>query len=263
MKFSTFLIATLFLFSCKKDVFDENPEQLKEFSITSEIKGKTYDIWVYVPDDYLTSSKYYPTIYVLDAESNQEFVASTCKTVSEELKTDNVIVVGISHGDSRNVDYTPTVTGMGKGGSESFLGFIDKELMPRIQTEFRADAHRSKQVILGHSFGGLFGAYAFTKHNEVFGNYLLLSPSLFYDQSVVLKYEQETREVIKDDQQLVFIGLGSTEKALLPANELLYQRLGNFYPLAKKDFHLVPGKGHLDSKDTNIKEAIRFYFKNR
>ena len=229
----------------------------------SVVKGKTYDIWIYLPDNYSTSALSYPTIYVLDADADQEFVASTCKKVSDEVNTQNVIVVGIHYGDNRNVDYTPTTTSMGRGEAETFLNFINKELIPRIQRDFRADTLRSKRIIIGHSFGGLFGAYAFTKHNDVFGNYLLLSPSLFYDNTITLKYEQELRNVIKDKPQLVFIGAGSTEEALLPANDLFYQRLLNFYPFTKTEFHLVAGKGHLSSKNENIQEAIKFYFKNR
>jgi len=122
---------------------------------------------------------------------------------------------------------------------------------------------RKNRVIIGHSFGGLMGAYAFTKHNEVFGNYLLLSSSLFYDNSVILQYEQQSRPANNQHQQLVFIGAGSTESALLPANDLLYQRLVNFYPNTKSIFSLIPGKGHNTSKNTDIENAISFYFKNK
>jgi hypothetical protein len=41
--------------------------------------------------------------------------------------------------------------------------------------------------------------------------------------------EQEVRTSIKDNRQLVFIGAGSTEKGLLPANDLFYHRLTNHY----------------------------------
>ncbi len=183
--------------------------------------------------------------------------------MSSSLNTQNAIVVGINYGDDRDIDYTPTETNYGKGGSEAFLNFIKKELIPRIQRDYRADTLRKNRTILGHSFGGLFGAYAFAKHNDVFGNYLLLSPSLFYDNSVVLQYEQLSRPLIKDHHQLVFIGAGSTENALLPANDLLYRRLVNYYPNTKSIFNIIPGRGHVSSKNIDIENAIAFYFKNR
>lgn len=257
------LFVILSLLSCKKENTELNTNLIKQFTIASVEKGKTYSIWVKLPENYNESTESFPTMYVLDAKENQEFVAKTCKEVSTKSGSKNVIVVGIHYGDDRNIDYTPTISGMGKGGSLEFLNFIKKELIPRIQNDFRADTRRNTRIIIGHSFGGLFGAFALVKHNEVFGNYLLLSSSLFYDQSIILQYEQESRPAIKQNSQLVFIGAGSTEKALLPANELLYQRLVEYYPLARSKFQLVPGKGHLASRNMDIENAINFYFNNR
>ena len=263
MKQTIFLLLLLSLFSCEKNEFTGNDALIKKISITSVEKDKTYEISIFLPDGYTSSEEYYPTLYVLDAEQDQEFVADYCRKTSKMFNIQNVIVVGIGYGDSRNMDYTPTATSYGQGGSEAFMNFIKRELIPRIQQDFRADPLRKNRVIIGHSFGGLFGAYAFTKHNEVFGNYLLLSSSLFYDNSVILQYEQQLRPANNQHQQLVFIGAGSAESALLPANDLLYQRLVNFYPNTKSIFSLVPGKGHNTSKNTDIENAISFYFKNR
>ncbi len=263
MKHLIFLLLLATLFSCEKESFTESPDLKTTFSISSIEKNKTYEIRIFLPENYKSSEEYYPTLYVLDADQNQELVANQCKKVSAMLNTQNVIVVGISYGDSRNTDYTPTKTDYGNGGSEAFLSFIKKELIPRIEKDFRADTLRKNRAIIGHSFGGLFGAFAFTRHNEVFGNYLLLSPSLFYDNSVILQYEQQSRDAIKETSQLVFIGAGSTETALLPANDLLYQRLTKYYPNTRAIFNLVDGKGHMTSKDSNIETAISFYFKNR
>lgn len=227
--------------------------------------GCDYDITVQLPENYSLSGKPYPTMYVLDAEQDDCFVAVNCNKISKELNTQNVIVIGIRYHNSneRDIDYTPTVTTYGKGGSFAFIKFIKEELIPKIQKEYNADTHRSKRVIIGHSFGGLFGAYAFTKHNEIFGNYLLLSPSLFYDNTVVLKYEQEERETIKLKSQLVFIGLGSSENGLLPANNLFYERLQKFYPQTQSVFVLVNGLGHMTSKNIGIVKALRYYFEHR
>lgn len=260
-----FLIFSAFILlsACNKEEIVSNPELTKQLSIPTVDKRSSYTIWIRLPDDYHATTKTYPTMYVLDADENQSFVAKTCKRVSDQLNMQNVIVVGINYGRKRDLDYTPTVTDYGKGGSQEFMQFIKNSLIPRIQAEYRADTLRAKRIIIGHSFGGLFGAYAFTKHNKEFGNYLLLSPSLFYDNSVILNYEQAARPTSDKNTQLVFIGLGGTEGSLLPANELFYKRLLKFYPLAKSTFQLVPGRGHLSSKEINIENAINFYFKNR
>lgn len=263
MKIALILFPIFLFFSCKKETI--NPGLVKQFTISSSETGNAYDISVQLPDDYSTSAKSYATMYVLDAKQDDAFVGVKCDKISKALSTQNVIVVGIRYqnNDDRDIDYTPTETSYGKGGSHAFLQFIKTELIPRIQSDYHVDTFRSTRTIIGHSFGGLLGAYVFTKHNEVFGNYLLLSPSLFYDNSIILKYEQEKRENIKAKSQLVFIAAGSTEKDLLPANDLLFQRLGKFYPSTKTSFELASGLGHLSSKNTNIEKAIIFYFKNR
>ena len=261
---SVYILLFFFLLSsCDKETID--PTLIKQFSISSMQTGRTYDITVQLPEDYSISSKPYPTMYVLDAKQDDNFIGLKCKKISAEYNTQNVIVIGIRYNqsDDRAIDYTPTETSYGKGGGLLFMNFIKRELIPAVQAAYNVDTLRANRIIIGHSFGGLLGAYAFTKHNEVFGNYLLLSPSLFYDESVILKYEQQGRESIKSKKQLVFIGAGSTENGLLPANNLLYERLKSFYPFTKTTFELVPGLGHTSSKNIDIENALNFYFKNR
>ncbi|WP_026461277.1 alpha/beta hydrolase [Adhaeribacter aquaticus] len=260
-----FLFITLIVgfFGCKKEVV--NPDFIKSFNLSSKETGIDYTISIKLPEDYHTSSEIYHTMYVLDAEQVEEYVSKVCEKTSKELNTQNVIVIGIKYqkGNYRDTDYTPTPTDHGKGGSTKFLNFIQKELIPRIESEFRAAPARNKRTILGHSFGGLFGAFALTKHNDLFGNYLLLSPSLFYDNSIVLQYEKEARPIIKRNSQLVVISLGGTEKGLIPGNDYLHQHLKSFYTNTTSYFHLVPGKGHIASRNPSIEKAIKFYFKNR
>lgn len=233
------------------------------FSIESVSKGKTYPIWVYLPEDYNSNRENYPTIYVLDAEENQEFIAAKCRSISAQMNVKNAIIVGIGYGDNRENDYTPTHTDMDDGESLQFLNFIKYELIPQIEYRYRADSNRNSRAIIGHSFGGLCGTYAFTNHNEVFGNYLLLSPSLFYDNEIVLQYEQASRNLIKDSQQLVFIGFGGTEGPMIVESDYLNRIINKYYIQTRLEFNIVDGRGHVTSKNTNIEKALTFYFQNR
>lgn len=263
MKNSILLFSFFLLNSCRTETVD--PERMKQFTISSTHTGRVYTITIQLPEDYSIVSTPYSAMYVLDAKQDDEFVGMKCNQISKELKVKNVVVVGIRyHGaNDRNIDYTPTVTTYGQGAGSEFLFFIKNELIPAVQEAYNIDTVRTSRTIIGHSFGGLFGAYAFTKHNEIFGNYLLLSPSLFYDNSVILKYEQEKRDILKSKSQLVYFGAGSTENGLLLANNLLYERLKNNYLTTKLMFELVPGRGHVSSKNIGIENAIKFYFKNR
>lgn len=266
-------ITFLLILSCQEETLPALDGNLtSEFFIDSKEKNKTYRIWVQLPEGYNSSTQNYATIYVLDPDdesvgdnTNFFYIAKKSKELSQKANKENVILVGIRHGDFREVDYTPTkfsASGFsGEGGGEAFMNFVKKELIPKVENDFRASPNREQRGIIGHSLGGLSGAYAFAKHNEAFGSYLLLSPSLIYDNEIILQYEQSTRPTIKNNSQMVFIGVGGTEANMVPPIDLLYNRIKQNYPKATIELFINPGKGHNSSKDENIKKALEFYFK--
>jgi uncharacterized protein len=261
-KLYPFLII-LVIVSCKKEAFD--PELTREFSIQSTSNGANYPIKVALPQNFSPETQKYAAIYVLDGEENFDFVAENCKKISSNYSTSNILVISIGYGNDRTVDYTPTKTGEGDGGAEEFMLFIKDELIPRMESDYGADPSRNSRTILGHSFGGLCAAYAFTNHNDVFGNYILLSPSIWYDNEIMLRLEQDNRNINKENPQLVFLGLGELENEgrMLAPFQAFYQRLRNNYPDMLITSHLEPHVDHLGSKNPNIINGLNFYFQNR
>jgi len=260
MKKLIFILLVLLLASCKKEVF--NPDLTKEFSIQSTSNGAQYNIKVALPQNYSPQTQKYGAIYVLDGEENFNFVSEKCSSISSDFAASNVLVVGIGYGNDRAIDYTPVEGG---GGAEKFLLFIKNELIPKIENEYGADTLRIKRTILGHSFGGLCGAYAFTNFNNVFGNYILLSPSLWYADEIVFKFEQEHRNINKNNHQLVFMGMGELENSgqMLAPFLAFFQLLHNNYPDIKITSHLEPHLNHRGSENPDIIEGLKFYFQNR
>jgi predicted alpha/beta superfamily hydrolase len=265
LKSTSFLllaIISLQITSCKKEKFDV--ELTKEFEIHSNATQANYAIRVGLPSNYRADVKY-PTIYVLDGETDFAYVANQCKEISENKGVQNVIVVGIGYGNDRNLDYTPTEANEGSGGAEQFMGFIKNELIPKMEQDYSSDTSRAGRVILGHSFGGLLGAYALTRFNNVFGNYLILSPSLWYDNEVLLRYEQDSRPANAAQRQLVFMGIGKLENSgrMQVPFEAFYQKLNSNYQNIKLTKNVEKDLDHMGSKAPNIKEGLCFYFNNR
>jgi len=259
-----FLILLVLVFaSCKKE--DLSPDRTREFSIHSITNGATYNIQVGLPENYSPQTQKYGAIYVLDGEEIFDHVAQNCNTISGDRSTSNTLVVGIGYGNDRAFDYTPSVAAEGGGGAENFLLFIKNELIPRMESEFGADTLRRSRTILGHSFGGLCAAYAFTNHNAVFENYIVLSPSLWYDDEIVLGLEQDHRDTNRADDQLVFLGMGELENSgrMLAPFQAFHERLRDHYPSMAIKRHLEPRLGHRGSEKPNIIEGLRFYFENR
>lgn len=253
----------LFLASCQEEVAE--PNFVTNFSITSAVNGATYEIKVAQPGEDISASGPCAVIYVLDGEDNFNLVAAECQKLSARYGTANVLVVSIGYGRSRDLDYTPTRTSASMGGAPEFLRFIREELVPRMEMQFQADTSRAGRVILGHSFGGLFGAYAFVADNSLFGNYLLLSPSLWFDDEVTLRMEVASRSALKDRQQLVFMGLGKMENLgkMQAPFEAFYQALKNNYSNLRMTRNLEEDLGHMGSKNPNIRKGLDFYFQNR
>jgi len=262
-RISFVLVILLFLLSCEKESFDSG--ETNEFSLQSTSNGAAYDIKVGLPDQYATDGEKYATIYVLDGKDIFGFVANQCKQISDSYNVKNAIVVSIGYGKNRSMDYTPTKVSSVTGGAPQFLNFIETQVIPAIQQKFHADTNRRSRVILGHSYGGLFGTYAFTMNNKVFGNYILLSPSLWFDNMVSMQFEKDTRVKNKAINQLVFMGIGEKEEEdrMLAPFEEFYQTLLENYAAIKLTKNLENNEGHMGSRSQNIVKGLHYYFQNR
>ncbi|MBS0028016.1 alpha/beta hydrolase [Chitinophaga sp. 22321] len=250
---------TLFFSACKKETIEKS--RLREFNLTSTVNGGNYDIKVALPENYAASGEYH-TLYVLDAKLDFDLVALECERQARDRHREGVLVVGIGWGHDRLDDYTPTPSKIGSGGADKFIRFIETELIPRIESEFHAVPARAARGILGHSAGGLFVGHSFTNHNGVFASYLCLSPSFWYDDAIVLRNEKVNREQNRTGRGNFFLGLGEMEEKMRPPFVGFRSALQTYYPNYAVQDYITPGKGHLDSKETNIKRAVTFFFDN-
>lgn len=261
---ATALISLFLLNSCAKDeIF--NTGVTKEFTMQAAAYGANYDIKVGLPPNYNPAGEKYATVYVLDGKEIFGFVANRCKEISDQFGLKNVIVVSIGYGRNRSIDYTPTTVSSVTGGAPQFLNFIETQLIPKMEHDFNVDTSRAGRVILGHSYGGLFAGYAFAVHNHVFGNYIMLSPSFWFDNKVALQMEKDNRNAIKGKKQLVFMGIGSAEEKdrMIAPFDTYYQVLRDNYTDIKLELNLENNTGHMDSRSPNISKGLQFYFKNR
>jgi predicted alpha/beta superfamily hydrolase len=256
------VLALLLLASCTESAF--NPALTRTFTVQASSTGATYPIQVALPEAYSANEKY-ASIYVLDGEENFDLVAKKCQELSRKYATQNVVVVGIGYGRDRSIDYTPTRAGSRTGGAAEFLQFLKTDLIPRMQHDFPLDTARTKRAILGHSYGGLFGACVMAVDNTLFGNYILLSPSIWFDNEVSLQLELSYRSINRNRPQLVFLGIGAAENSgrMQAPFEAFYQVLRENYMQTKLVKNLEKNMDHVGSKNPNIVKGLEFYFQNR
>lgn len=262
---ATGVMMLLFLLSsCTKDEAFKTGVT-KEFTLQSTANGASYDIKVGLPANYNPSGEKYATIYVLDGKEIFGYVANRCQEISDQYALKNVLVVSIGYGRDRSIDYTPTKMSSVTGGAPQFLNFIETQLIPKMEQDYQADTTRDGRVIIGHSYGGLFGAYALSVNNKVFGNYIILSPSLWFDNYVTLQMEKDNRANNKNSKQLVFMGIGENEEAdrMLAPFEIFYQTLRGNYNNIKVEKNNEKNTNHMDSRNPNIVKGLAYYFLNR
>ncbi|TLU64272.1 alpha/beta hydrolase [Thalassotalea litorea] len=167
-------------------------------TLQSKVLDRSYDIYVKLPYDYhlqASESKTYPVLYLNDGPYTFKVAAG----VTHLRPMDKVIVVGISfaHGEngqfSRVRDLTPVVDTSWKkyqtGGAPQYLSFIEKEVFSFIEQNYRANPRQ--RILAGQSLGGSFGAWVLLTRPELFSQYILTSPSLWFKQDWIFDLEQD------------------------------------------------------------------------
>ncbi len=81
--------------------------------------------------------------------------------------------------------------------------------MPWVNERFGVD--QGRRVYFGHSLGGLFGAYVLLREPSTFTDYILGSPSLWWDRGVVFELERDQATSREDVAAKVFLGIGAHE----------------------------------------------------
>jgi hypothetical protein len=120
-----------------------------------------------------------------------------------------MIVVGIGNSD-RNRDFTPTRSeeqiGMRfptSGGAQPFRRFLIEEVLPRVDGEFRTQPYR---VLAGWSLGGLFATDSWCEANPGFEAFLAISPSLWWDDQLLLRQFQERDGPLPPGRLVITLG---------------------------------------------------------
>lgn len=145
-------------------------------------------IWIYLPNEYQTSKKKYPVIYMQDGQN--VFDASTSYSgewgVDEFLDSvkgncKEVIVVAVDNGLAKRMnEYNPwKFMKFGKGEGNEYVDFLVKALKPFIDKHYRTLKNKGNTSIAGSSMGGLISLYAVLKYPKTFGSAGIFSPAFW------------------------------------------------------------------------------------
>lgn len=238
--------------------------------IFSKELSETRTLNIYLPDGYneKDSTKYH-VVYLLDGGADEDFIHVAglyqFNNFSWIDRVPKSIVVGIVNRDRRR-DFTfpstipeelkryPTA-----GRSAKFMAFIERDLKPFINKAYKTNR---AATLIGQSLGGLFAVEVLLKKPDLFDRYIIISPSLWWDDGSLLKIETNPADADKIKNLSVYVGVGkeglgpsSIPHVMVVDANLLVEKL-------KKDkfnvyFDYLPNEDHATISHQAIFNALR------
>lgn len=197
---------------------------------------------VYLPEDYKQDDSIkYPVIYVLDGGKDEDFVHITgivrFNTQPWIARMPASIVVGIE-GNVRRRDFTFAVTNLDfvekegfdrsgfthSGGSEKFIRFLETELHPFIENKYSGTG---KKTVIGESLSGLLATEILLKRPDLFDDFIIVSPSLWWGEQLLVKRAREFLNSNLKKKVNVYVGAPNREEdvKMFADAEALWQAL--------------------------------------
>ncbi|MBO9585803.1 MAG: alpha/beta hydrolase [Flavobacterium sp.] len=281
------LLSLAFLLLSSSLVFSQkNKTKITETSkpfvlgVIDEIQSKelneTRILNIYLPEGYNPAeATKYPVIYLLDGSADEDFIHisglvqfNSFEWINQVPKS---IVVGIATVD-RKRDFTfPTTLEKDKtrfpttGHSDQFIAFIEKELQPFIDKKYKTNEFKT---IIGQSLGGLLGTEILLKKPFLFNKYVIVSPSLWWNNGSLLDLDSEMLKENFNQQTEIYIAVG--KEGLTPteiprvmevdANLLAEKLKESKSKNVKIYFDYFPEENHGSILHTAVANSFKFFY---
>ena len=195
----------------------------KHPAFESTVLADARNLVVYVPPGYeQDTARRYPVLYLHDGQNLFEGATAFVpgqdwhvnETADELIKAgviEPLIIVGIYNTGKRRIDeYTPTRDRRHRAGGDAGLygRMLTKELKPFIDRQYRTLVDPANTGLGGSSLGGLATLYLGLHHPNVFGKLAVLSPSVWWDNRVILKIVRMTNP---KPRLLIWLDIGTRE----------------------------------------------------
>lgn len=262
-----------------------NTEQRQLYS---KLNNQEYEIYISLPDNYVQGDSTYPVLYLTDANQYFGLIADITRNLQWGSEMPETIIVGIGYPISafktdderwgkwlawRMRDLSPTNTAqldkdfgtdnIKSGGASVFLQFMEQELFPFVEKNYRAKSQ--ERTFVGFSLGGLFGLYSLFQKPGLFQYYLIGSPSIWYDNKTVLQTEKTYAASHSDLSGRVFMAVGELEEEvnsgmvrnMFELNSILKSRKYNGLTSTAV---ILDGETHMSAPGVCFQRGLRYFF---
>ncbi|MFC1564801.1 alpha/beta hydrolase-fold protein [candidate division KSB1 bacterium] len=209
----TLLVLTITLNNdlCFSQNSDDNISIGKFESVYSEILEEERSLMVHLPQGYDHTSTRYPVLYILDGDFIPTFAKATgtVDVLSYNGQIPPMIIVSIRNTD-RGRDMFPIKIDRisNSGGADKFLGFINEELIPFVNRNYRTVDNK---VLFGESNSALFTIYALLTKPDTFDAYVASSPTIGWCSDLISDKARTTFEERKSLNKFLYIIYGEND----------------------------------------------------
>ncbi|WP_425409606.1 alpha/beta hydrolase-fold protein [Hyphococcus sp.] len=236
-------------------------ERTVSFDIYSGVLQEQRSFLVRLPESYFDKAeKTYPVFYVSDADWNFELVAATLDYHSFWGRMPEFIVVAAMN-TSRNRDFLPGADAgfPNAGGGDAYLSHIEREWIPLIDSNFRANDVR---VFFGHSFGGVLALNQLFSKPELFDAYIALGSSVWVADRIMFDRAKAAFDTDKDFDRFLYLSVGEGDGgATVPDGDAFAELMSKEAPSSLEwSYAVFPKENHFTNVTISLHDAIAKLF---
>lgn len=182
----------------------------ERYQLDSEQLSETREFYLSLPQSYDNSQHHYSVLYLLDADQNMEHAVASARMLAQWRGIPELIIVGIPS-TNRLRDFTPTQDvnySEQSGDGEPFMAFLEKELIPYIDANYRTHPFR---ILSGHSLSGLLAANELMGVSSLFNAYIITAPSLWWNGFEILEIAEQNFKQNQHENKTVYFGIGELD----------------------------------------------------
>jgi predicted alpha/beta superfamily hydrolase len=241
------------------------------YIVHSRVLNQDRQIYINVPKlDSADVNKALPVLYLLDGENHFHILSAYIEYLRHWQIVPPLIVVGIVSVD-RVKDLTPTnsvINFDGKvdtrlktsGGNEQFFDFIQKELIPYIDSNYKTSPFK---IFAGHSFGGLTVINCMLTRPALFNAYIAISPSLWFGNKYLLRLAEQKLSSVPLRGKKIFYSVGN-EDGTFRDDVLKFDKLlkNDSLKAVEHQYKYYPSEDHMTEPIPAYYDALRFIYKD-
>lgn len=241
---------------------------------------------VAVPEGYHGGDARYPLLVCFDAQWTFGTACDVALNLGLARILPRVVVVGVGWDATqarevvrrRAAAFTPTAAevpdfvaapGQGSpvrgGDGPAYLRWVLDDVLPFLDRSYRTIPE--DRTFIGHSLSALFGTYAMVTEPRSFQRWLLASPSVWWDDRVILQIEERSRASGTSLRGRAFVSVGSEEERgtafpmITNATELQRRLAERSHDGFESTLQVLDGELHHSTIPAALSRGLRWLFR--